>query len=79
MENNKLEILYRVMFADLPDIVTIKQLQQMLGISRHLAYRLVESNDIFALKVGNSFKVPKVSVIDYIVANRITFGKNKEE
>ena len=32
---------YTLMFTDVPDIVDIKQMQQMLGISRHLAYELI--------------------------------------
>lgn len=33
--------MYKLMFAEYPDIVTVKDLQAMLGISRHAAYDLL--------------------------------------
>ena len=59
--------LYGMMFPDYPDIVTVSQLQKMLGISRHLAYSLIGSGQIRGLKLGNAFRIPKVSVIDYVI------------
>ena len=38
MRKTELKELYKMMFPDYPDIVTVAQLQQMLGVSRHLAY-----------------------------------------
>ena len=37
MKKSELRELYQMMFPDYPDIVTVAQLQRMLGISRHLA------------------------------------------
>ena len=42
---------YQMMFTSYPDLVTIKQLTKMLDIGVTLAYRLVKSNTIPALKV----------------------------
>ena len=53
------------MFPEYPDIVTIRQLREMLGISRQLAYNLINNGELQAIKIGNSFKIPKVSVINY--------------
>ena len=36
MRKTELRELYELMFPDYPDIVTVKQLQVMLGVSRHL-------------------------------------------
>ncbi len=41
MKKSELKELYEMMFPDYPDIVTVAQLQRMLGISRHLAYDLI--------------------------------------
>ena len=38
MKNFDIQTLYKLLFADYPDIVTVRQLQVMLGISRHAAY-----------------------------------------
>ena len=35
MKNIDIQTLYKLLFADYPDIVTVRQLQVMLGISRH--------------------------------------------
>ena len=55
-----------MMFPDFPDIVTVTQLQEMLGVSRHLAYDLINDGSIRGLKIGNAFKIPKVNVIEYV-------------
>ena len=37
MKKNELRELYQMMFPEDPDIVTVKELREMLGISRKLA------------------------------------------
>ena len=66
-ESDNLLICYQVMFTDFPDIVSVLQLQQMLSISRQLAYELIGNGSIKAVKVGNSYRIPKVSVISYML------------
>ena len=54
-----------MMFPEYPDIVTVQQLREMLGISRQLAYDLINDGELQAIKIGNSHsKFPKVSVIN---------------
>ena len=67
MNAKRFEQLYKMMFPEYPDVVNVKQLQQMLGISRHLAYDLIAGGDIQAILVGNAFRIPKVSVINYVL------------
>ena len=67
MKKSELRELYQMMFPDYPDIVTVAQLQRMLRISRHLAYDLINDGSISGLKIGNAFKIPKVSVINYVM------------
>lgn len=55
-----------MMFPDYPDIVTVKQLREILGVSRALAYKLISDGEIQAVKIGTSLKIPKVSVINYV-------------
>ena len=63
--------LYKVMFCDYPEIVNVGQLQKMLGVSRHLAYDLISDKKISALKIGHSFRIPKISVINYVWAEAV--------
>lgn len=65
MKKQDIKELYLMMFPEYPDIVTIRQLMKMLGISRHLAYDLVGGGDIPAVKIGTAFKIPKAGIIAY--------------
>ena len=65
MKKSELKELYQMMFPEYPDIVTVRQLRDMLGVSRALAYKLISDGEIQAVKIGTSLKIPKVSVINY--------------
>ena len=70
MSNTKIDSKYKTMFSDYPDVVTVAQLRKMLGISRHLAYELICEQKIKAFQLGNSYKIPKVNVIEYIIQSQ---------
>ncbi|TQI67895.1 excisionase family DNA binding protein [Clostridium sp. KNHs216] len=57
------------MFRQYPDVINVHTLQRMLGISRHHAYTLIISGQIKGRKVGKSYKIPKVYVIDFLLQN----------
>lgn len=68
MEHNNISpSIYNIMFKEYPDIVTVVQLQKMLHISRQLSYELINSGQIRAFKVGNSYRIPKIDVIDFVM------------
>ena len=58
--------LNKVMFTTYKDVVTVKQLAEMLGIGITLAYRLVKQKTIQSIKVGREYKIPKHCVINYL-------------
>lgn len=60
---------YKLMFTTYPDVVTVRELKDMLGIGITLAYRLVKSNNIKSLKIGREYKIPKANVISYLSTN----------
>lgn len=70
MSNTKIDSKYKTMFSDYPDVVTVAQLRKMLGISRHLAYELICEKKIKAFQLGNSYKISKVNVIEYIIQSQ---------
>ncbi len=71
MKKSELKELYQMMFPEYPDIVTVRQLREMLGISRQLAYDLINDGELQqAIKIGNSFKIPKVSVINFVIEEK---------
>ena len=49
------------------DILTLKELQELLHIGKNTALRLVQSGEIEAFRVGNRWKVMKESVAKYIL------------
>lgn len=53
MKKSELKELYQMMFPEYPDIVTVQQLREMLGISRQLAYDLINDGELQAIKIGN--------------------------
>ena len=68
MDCKEIREMYKLMFAEYTDIVTVKDLQAMLGISRHLAYALIGDGDIPGMKIGNAYRVPKINVIRYALS-----------
>ena len=70
MKKSELKELYQMMFPEYPDIVTVRQLREMLGISRQLAYDLIADGEVQAIKIGNSFKIPKGRVINYVTEEK---------
>lgn len=65
MNKSDIKELYATMFTEYPDIVTVDDLQEMLGISRHYAYKLITEGIIRGRKIGCAYKIPKINVINY--------------
>ncbi len=58
---------YLTMFDKYPDVVSVQMLQEMLGVCRKNAYLLVKENKIHSVRVGRSYKIPKLCVVEYLV------------
>jgi excisionase family DNA binding protein len=56
------------MFKNYPDVVSVSQLQTMLGIGRNTAYKLLSEKKISSIRIGNIHKIPKANVIKYLKA-----------
>ena len=50
-----------------PDILTVDQLCEAFQIGKNTAYDLLNSGQIKAIKMGHMWKVPKRSLIDYVI------------
>jgi len=57
---------YRAVFSDYPDVLDVKQVSMLLGVSTKTVYRLLHGGTIMSLKVGREFRIPKVTVMKYI-------------
>ena len=67
MDCKEIREMYKLMFAEYPDIVTFKDLQAMLGISRYAAYDLLGEGEISCIRLANAYEIPKINVIDYVL------------
>lgn len=56
---------YTLMFTDYPDIVNLVQMRK-----NTLAYRMLREKKIKSKKVGREYKIPKVNVIKYMMAEQ---------
>ena len=66
------------MFANYPDVLGIKDLQA-LGIGRAGAYKLLEAGKIQSFKIGNTYKIPKSALIEYVNQQCPTGDKGGEQ
>lgn len=54
------------LFEEYPELVSVSDLMNMLGIGRVLAYRLISDKKVKAVKIGREYKIVKNSVISLI-------------
>ena len=67
MKNNKSEKGEKQeLFTNHPDILSVTQLMEILQIGKVLAYKLIDSKKIKAIKIGREYKILKNSIIDFI-------------
>lgn len=59
----------RIVFENYPDIVSVSQLQEMLGIGKNKAYELINTHQIDSIKIGRIHKIPKANVINFLNKN----------
>lgn len=65
-------------FSNYPDVLGIKDLRQALGIGRAGAYKLLETGKIQSFKIGNTYKIPKSALIDYVNQQCSSGGRGGE-
>ena len=66
MENLNPQEIYRVVFKEYPDILDVRQVSKLLGVSTKTVYKLLRDGDIASLKIGREFRIPKVNVMKYV-------------
>ena len=59
---------------EIPPILTVPQLAEFLGIGHGKAYALARSNQLDVLKIGNTIRIPRHSLLKYLGADQITEG-----
>jgi len=57
------------LFSNYADVVTVGEMAEMLRIGRNSAYDLVNNGYIKSVKVGNQIRIPKSSVIKFLMCS----------
>jgi len=61
-----MEDMNRNIFKEYPDILDVKQVSVLLGVSTKTVYKLLREGTLASLKVGREFKIPKVNLMKYV-------------
>jgi len=62
---------YRIMLKEYPDVMTVEQMCEVLGISKKTGYKLLRTNIISSIKVGRTYRIPKINILNYLrISNR---------
>lgn len=62
------------MLNNYPDVLTVKQLAEILNIGHNAAYQLIKRREIGAKYIGRVIRIPKASVIMYLNSARYMVG-----
>ena len=55
-------------FDDLPLVLSIRQVAQVLNLGRDATYKLVKAGDIHSIRIGHQYRVPKAAIREYLSA-----------
>lgn len=58
--------IYDRVLREYPDILTVEEMSDALGVSKKTGYQLLRENEIEHLKVGRAYRVPKVHLLSYL-------------
>jgi excisionase family DNA binding protein len=54
------------MLEQYEDVLTVTELQEILGIGRNKAYSLLQSGAIPSVRIGKKWRIPKDAVLHYL-------------
>lgn len=58
--------MYNIIFKNYPDVMNVKQVSEILGVSTKTVYKQIKDGDLQCIKVGREFRIPKVVLLNYI-------------
>lgn len=60
------ELIHFELFERYPDVLTVHQAREALGVGRTGVYKLIDQGLLKCFKIGNAYKIPKTALIEYI-------------
>lgn len=55
---------------DLPDLLTVPEVQEYLRIGRSTAYGLVKAGEIRSVRFGGTLRVPREALVEFLDASK---------
>ena len=63
------ELIQFELFERYPDVLTVHQAREALGVGRTGVYKLIDQGLLKCFKIGNAYKIPKSALIEYVTAS----------
>ena len=60
------ELIHFELFERYPDVLTVQQSREALGVGRTGVYKLIDQGLLKCFKIGNAYKIPKTALIEYV-------------
>lgn len=60
------ELIQFELFERYPDVLTVHQAREALGVGRTGVYKLIDQGLLKCFKIGNAYKIPKTALIEYV-------------
>ena len=60
------ELIQFELFERYPDVLTVHQAREALGVGRTGVYKLIDKGLLKCFKIGNAYKIPKSALIEYV-------------
>lgn len=60
------ELIQFELFERYPDVLTVYQAREALGVGRTGIYKLIDQGLLKCFKIGNAYKIPKSALIEYV-------------
>ena len=60
------ELIHFELFERYPDVMTVHQAREALGVGRTGVYKLIDQGQLKCFKIGNAYKIPKKALIEYV-------------
>ena len=54
------------MYTSIPEIMTLKECQQILKVGKNTMLDLIHGGKIYAFKIGSRWKIPREGVVEFI-------------
>ena len=56
----------QTMYENIPEVMTVKECQQLLKVGKNTMLELLHTNQIEGFKIGSRWKIKKESVVEFL-------------